>query len=175
MKDSAFLVLSVLLAIAIAELDLVEKFLTISGNIRIIGSFVAGLFFTSAFTTSPAIVLLGEISQIEPIFIVALVGAVGAVCGDLLIFSLFKNHVANDLNNILRLKKIHSRGLFHKSIFRWLSVLIGGLIIASPLPDELGIAIMGCSKLKLKVFIPVSFAGNFVGITLIGYASRLLN
>ena len=93
MKDSAFLVLSVLLAIAIAELDLVEKFLTISGNIRIIGSFVAGLFFTSAFTTSPAIVLLGEISQIEPIFIVALVGAVGAVCGDLLIFSLFKNHI----------------------------------------------------------------------------------
>src|SRR3989338_3230234 len=101
-KDLAILIFSILFAVIIGRLDLIEKFLSISENVRIAGSFVGGLFFTSIFTTAPAIVFLGEISQIEPVLIVALVGAIGAVCGDLLIFYLFRNHINRDVDEIMK-------------------------------------------------------------------------
>ncbi len=174
-RDSAIIILSIILAIAISRLDLLEKLLSISENIRIVGSFVGGLFFTSIFTTAPAIVFLGKISQIEPILIVALIGAIGAVCGDLLIFYLFRDHVAGDLEGLMkRVKNNPFQLLIANSSFRWISILIGAFIIASPLPDELGIAMMGISRLKLNVFIPISLTFNFLGILAIGFAGRLL-
>src|SRR3989344_2742465 len=174
-KDSAIILCSIALAIVIAELNLIEKLLLISENVRIIGSFIGGLFFTSIFTTAPAIVFLGEISQIEPILIVALIGATGAVCGDLLIFYLFRNHVADDLDELMKRAKNNPLKFWpaHSS-FRRISVLVGALIIASPLPDELGIAMMGISRLRLNIFIPISFTFNFLGILAIGFAGRLL-
>lgn len=174
-KDSIIIILSIVLAIVISKLDLIEKLLSISENIRVVGSFIGGLFFTSVFTTAPAIVFLGEISQVEPIFIVALIGAIGAVCGDLLIFYLFRDHVAGDLDGLMkRVKNNPLKLLSRNSGFRWISILIGAFIIASPLPDELGIAMMGISQLKLKFFIPISLTFNFLGILAIGFASRLL-
>lgn len=174
-KDLTIILASILFAVIIAQLDLIEKFLSVSENIRIIGSFVGGFFFTSIFTTAPAIVFLGEISQIEPILIVALVGAIGSVCGDILIFYLFRNHIFRDLNEILGLIKNNPfKTLFKSGYFQWLSILIGSIIIASPLPDELGIALLGVSRLKSKTFVLISFVFNFIGILLIGLASRLL-
>ena len=174
-KDLTVIVGSIVLAIIIVQLDLIEKLLSISENIRIVGSFVGGLFFTSIFTTVPAIVFLGEISQLEPLYIVASVGAVGAVLGDFLIFYLFRNHVADDLDALIkRLKSNPLMFLLKNGSFRWFSILVGAFIIASPLPDELGIAMMGISKLKLNIFIPVSFTFNFIGILLIGLIAKAL-
>lgn len=173
--DSLIIVVSVVLAFIISELDLIEKLLGVSEDIRIIGSFIAGLFFTSVFTTAPAIVVLGEISQIEPVFIVALIGAIGAVCGDMIIFHLFRSHVSNDLDAILqKIKRNPFKSILTNKGFCWLGVIVGALIIASPFPDELGIAMMGISRINLKTFIPISFVFNFLGIVVIGYASRLI-
>ncbi|HEY4520456.1 MAG TPA: hypothetical protein VJJ72_01490 [Candidatus Paceibacterota bacterium] len=174
-KDASVLLLSVLVAVIIAQLQLIENILLISENIRIVGSFIAGLFFTSVFTTAPAIVALGEISQVEPLFTVAFVGAIGAVCGDILIFYLFKNHVANDLDELIHLTKHKGlKSVFKHKYLKWLVVLCGALIISSPLPDELGIAMMGISRLKFNVFIPLSFSFNFLGILVIGLVSRAI-
>jgi|SRR3989344_2929720 len=174
-RDSAIIILSIVLAISISKTDLIEKLLSISENIRIAGSFIGGLFFTSVFTTAPAIVFLGEIGQIEPILLVAIIGAIGAVCGDLLIFYLFRNHVTKDLDELMkRVKNNPFKSLAENGSFRWISILTGALIIASPLPDELGIAMMGISGLRLNIFIPISFTFNFLGILAIGFASRLL-
>ena len=174
-KDSSIILFSIILAIVIAELNLIERLLLISENLRIIGSFIGGLFFTSIFTTAPAIVFLGEISQIEPILIVALVGAAGAVLGDMIIFYLFRNHISDDLNGfIAKIRVTPFKTAFDNRGFRWLGILIGAFIIASPFPDELGIAMMGISKLNTRVFIPISFALNFIGILAVGFTSRLI-
>ena len=175
LKDSSFIILSIALAIVIGRLDLIEKLLSLSENVRVIGAFVGGLFFTSVFTTAPAIIFLGEIGQVEPILVVALIGAAGAVCGDILLFHLFKNHVAKDVNTLIGLSKNNLlKNILHNRAFRWVGILVGALIISSPLPDELGIALMGLTKMEVKNFIPVSFTFNFFGIYLIGLASRLL-
>jgi len=174
LKDSSFIILSIALAIVIGRLDLIEKLLSLSENVRVIGAFVGGLFFTSVFTTAPAIIFLGEIGQVEPILVVALIGAAGAVCGDILLFHLFKNHVAKDVDTLIGLSKNNLlKNILHNRAFRWVGILVGALIISS-LPDELGIALMGLTKMEVKSFIPVSFTFNFFGIYLIGLASRLL-
>ena len=50
----------------------------------------------------------------------------------------------------------------------------GGLILASPLPDELGVAVLGFSKMRLKYFALLSFVFNFLGIAVIGLVARAL-
>ena len=66
------------------------------------------------------------------------------------------------------------KALFKFKFFRWLTWLIGGLIIASPLPDELGISLLGFSKAKTSLFIVLSFVFNFLGILFIGWVARAL-
>ncbi|OGG78335.1 hypothetical protein A3A36_01445 [Candidatus Kaiserbacteria bacterium RIFCSPLOWO2_01_FULL_52_12b] len=64
--------------------------------------------------------------------------------------------------------------IFRPRLFKWLIPFVGALIIASPLPDEAGLAMMGLSKMKTSVFIPISFALNFLGILAIGIFAKEL-
>ncbi len=172
-KDLVLVAIGIVLAFVIAGTDIVSMVLLLSENIRIISSFVGGLFFTSLFTSVPAIVFLGKISLIENPYIVAGVGGLGAVLGDLLIFNLFRDHVAADFDQISKNIKFNPSFL-RKGYFRWFGMVMGALIIASPFPDELGVAMMGLSKIKLKIFIPISFVLNALGILAIALTARLL-
>ena len=51
---------------------------------------------------------------------------------------------------------------------------MGGLIIASPFPDELGIGLLGFSKMRTRWFVLLSFTFNFIGIFLIGLVAKTL-
>src|SRR3989304_3240061 len=53
---------------------------------------------------------------------------------------------------------------FRLRFFRWLIAFLGALVIASPLPDELGLMMMGFSKMRTLFFIPISFLLNSLGI-----------
>ena len=90
--------------------------------------------------------------------------------GDLLIFRFVRDRMVIHLNELLPHKR-RSRRLAHilkNRFFRYLTFLMGGLIIASPLPDELGISLLGLSRMREAYFVPLSFAFNFLGICLIG-------
>lgn len=54
----------------------------------------------------------------------------------------------------------------------WLGPLCGFVIIASPLPDELGLLMMGLSGIRLLWFIPLAFSANAAGIFLIALAGQ---
>ena len=93
--------------------------------------------------------------------------------GDLLIFRFVKDKLSEDLLNLIKTSKserltsvIKIRGL------KWMMPLIGALIIASPLPDEIGVAMLGLSKMKNSLFIPLSFALNSAGILVIGLIAK---
>jgi len=142
----------------------------------LLGSFIAGMFFTSVFTTAPAIATLGETARLNPVIPVAACAALGAVIGDLIIFKFirdrFSEHVVLLLNHRTIWKRL--RALLKLRLFRWLSLFVGGVIIASPLPDEIGISFLGFSKMKTIWFIPLSFFFNFIGILLIGLIARVV-
>ena len=170
LQDIAIVFLSIVMAIILVRTDILTNILTSTKELKLLGSFIAGLFFTSIFTTAPAIVTLGEIAQTNSILLVALFGAAGAVIGDLIIFKFIKDKFSEDLMELIQHQGIGKRvkALFRLKLFRWLTFLIGGLIIASPLPDEIGIALLGFSKMKISLFIPLSFTFNFLGILVIG-------
>jgi hypothetical protein len=50
---------------------------------------------------------------------------------------------------------------------KWISPILGALIIASPLPDEFGLALLGLSRTRISILIPVSFIMNFLGVYLL--------
>lgn len=173
-QDLAIIFLSILIAVILARTEILIDILTSSKELEFFGSFVAGIFFTFIFTVAPAAVTLGEIAQINSVFWTAFFGGLGAVIGDLVIFRFVRDRFSEDLKGLLknigRVQRL--RSLFRLRFFRWLTIFLGGLIIASPLPDELGISLLGFSKVKTGLFIPLSFVFNFVGIYLIGVAAR---
>lgn len=174
--DLGVIALSVIFAVALVRSDILVGVLTSTKELEILGSFIAGMFFTSVFTTAPAIVALGEIAHANSVLVVAIFGALGAVLGDLIIFRFVKDDLAEHLLELVSHQGIGKRfkALLRMKYFRWFTFLLGGIIIASPLPDELGIGILGFSKLRMSWFIPISFTFNFIGIFLIGLLAKSL-
>jgi hypothetical protein len=177
LQDFAIILASIFIAIILVKTDILVKILTTTKETEFIGSFIAGMFFTSVFTTAPAIVTLGEIAQTNSIWSTALFGALGSVVGDLLIFHFVRDRFSEHMRLLFQHRKGKHRfvQLFKLRSFRWISFLVGGLIIASPFPDELGISLLGFSKLRLRYFIPLSFVFNFMGVVIIGGVSRLFS
>ena len=174
LQDIAIVTFSVLMALILVKTDVLVSILTKSSQLEMIGSFISGLFFTSVFTTAPAIVTLGEIAQVYSIFWTAVFGALGALIGDLIIFRFVKDRLSKHIIGLLK----HGTGtkrikvLLKMRTFRWITFFVGCLIIASPLPDELGVGLMGFSKTKTSFFAPMSFIFNFIGIVIVGLVAR---
>ena len=176
LQDVALIALSVLIAVLLVRTDVLANLLVSAGKMEALGAFIAGMFFTSIFTTAPAIAALGEISVLQGIFNTALFGAMGAVVGDLIIFRFVHDRFSKHVSEIAMHQSVWRRFhlLFKRRFFRWITFLIGGFILASPLPDELGIALLGFSKMRVKYFVALSFVFNFLGIIVIGLVARSL-
>ncbi|HBD24959.1 MAG: hypothetical protein A2566_00645 [Candidatus Zambryskibacteria bacterium RIFOXYD1_FULL_40_13] len=176
LKDIFVIAVSISFAIFLANTNFLVNVLTKTKELEVVGSFVAGMFFTSIFTTAPAIATLGEISQSYSVLLTALFGAMGAVLGDLIIFRFIRDRFSDHLTELVKHKgfKKRTRVLFHLKAFRWITFLLGGLILASPFPDEIAISIFGFLHVKTTWFIPISFVFNFVGIVLIGLVATAI-
>jgi hypothetical protein len=175
-QDLLAITFSVLLAVYVGKAGILENFLAKANELEVIGAFIAGMFFTSMFTIAPAIVALGEISQNNSLVMTAVMGAAGAVLGDLVIFHFIRDRFSEHVMELANQNGIGKRikKLFKNKILRRSSLVIGGLIIASPLPDELGIGILGASKMSPVLFALLSFGFNFIGIIVIGLTARAL-
>ncbi len=176
LRDIGIIILSILVAVILMQTGVLAHLLESIQEFRFLSSFVVGLFFTSVFTTAPAIVAFGEIVQTHSLLLTAFWGALGAMCGDFIIFRFMRDKFAEHLLEVLQIQGMGKRLklLFKRKFFHWLTLLLGGLIIASPLPDELGLSLLGFSKIKTSRFLPLSFTFNFIGIFLIGLAARAL-
>ncbi len=173
-QDLSIIFFSILMTLVLIKTEALSTILNGAVSLKLLGSFIAGIFFTSVFTTVPAIVTLGEISLHNSLYLTALFGACGAVLGDLVIFRFIRDRLSEHLTVLMEhttyWKRV--RALFRLRYFRWLTFLLGGLIISSPFPDEIAISLLGFSKMKTRTFIPLSFIFNFIGIILIGLVSR---
>ncbi|MDP1891983.1 MAG: hypothetical protein Q8K55_13900, partial [Gemmatimonadaceae bacterium] len=140
LQDMAIIVLSIFIAVILVKTKFLIGILTSTKELKLLGSFIAGMFFTSVFTTAPAIATLGEIARTNSAALVAIFGAMGAVVGDLIIFRFIRDKLSEHLLELARHQEAGKRFkvLLKLKYFRWLTFLMGGLIIASPFPDELG-------------------------------------
>lgn len=174
-RDLLIIVGSVLFAIFLNKYGILDTIVFRTKDYYLLGVFVAGLFFTSIFTTAPAIAVLASFGLIHPPLTVAILGGLGAMCGDLLMFRFIKKDVTTDLDFILKkTKSKRIQHIIHLKAFRWFLTSLGAFVIASPLPDELGLALMGLSKVSIALFIPVSLIFNSIGIYVIAILARVV-
>lgn len=133
-----------------------------------IGGFIAGIMFVSLFTFAPAstaLIILATTGGLNPLLL-ALVAAAGAVVGDYLILRFAEEKVAYELKPIAFKLGIPQSidYLQGKQRTSWLVRAVGAFVIASPLPDEIGIGLLGISKIGNTGFFSICYALNFTGI-----------
>lgn len=172
-RDSALVLLSIIASAALVQWNLLDAFIVASYDYLILASFISGFFFTSLFTIAPASVALAELAQVMPVVPLMISGALGAVAGDLVLYLFVRDAISDDIARMVsRSWKRRLATIFSHPLLQWIVPIAGALIIASPLPDELGVALMGLSKTRLIVLVPVSFAMNALGIALIWFAAQ---
>lgn len=175
MHDVVMIAFGIAIAVILSKVGVIDFLVSSFKDYYIVASFVAGIFFTSAFTLAPASIALVHIAQSSPIHGVALWGGLGAMCGDLILFFFIRDRFAGDLMKAIKPSTLRYllRSL-HFGFLKWLSPVLGALIIASPLPDEFGITLLGMSKVRLIVLMPVALVMNMLGIYLLIQFSHLL-
>lgn len=174
-RDILMILFGIVIAILFVKSGLLDLLVSSLKGYVIVASFVAGIFFTSAFTLAPASIALVSISQHAPTSTIALWGGLGAMCGDLILFFFIRDRFAEDVMRVMKPAKIrHLLHSVHFGFLKWLSPVLGALIIASPLPDEFGITLMGISKVRVAVLMPIAFVMNVLGIYLLIQFSHLI-
>lgn len=173
-RDLVIIFVSIVVAVFLQRSGVLSELISSAQEIEFIGSVIAGIFFTSVFTISIATAVLGEIAvESQSIIQVAFFGALGSVIGDLVIFNFVKDSLTEDIKFLVEhIKAGRLAHAFHFKVSKWLIPFIGALIIASPLPDELGISMMGFAKLKAPLFVAISFTFNFLGILIVGLIAK---
>lgn len=175
-KNLTILSFSLILALLLSRYEPFHNFLLNLGGWGYLGAFIAGMLFVSTFTVATgAIILLVLAEELSPIEI-GIVAGMGAVVGDLIVFRFVKDNLTEEVLSIYNQIDGHHHiaKLFHTKYFPWTLPVIGAIIIASPLPDEIGVSLMGISKMKTGRFILVSFLLNAIGIFLIISASLFI-
>lgn len=167
-NNTFLLLVSLVLVYVFIDYPFVQNFILKIGSLGYLGAFLSGIFFVSAFTITPAAVILFDIANVLNPYIVAFLAGLGAVIGDYIIFRYLKDRIFYELAPIFNkaggswIKKV-----FMTPYFSWLLPLVGAFMIASPLPDEMGITMMGLSKIKTWQFVLVTFILNAIGIFLL--------
>jgi hypothetical protein len=173
-KDLFFVFLGGVIALILSYTGIIDDIINIFGSTAI-ASFVAGIFFTSVFTIAPASVALGHIALLGTTMTVAIYGALGAMCGDLILFFFIRDRFTDDLIESIKPSVVrHILNSFHLGFMKWFSPLLGAIAIASPLPDEIGLTMMGLSKIRIAFLIPISFIMNVLGIYFIIWFSHVM-
>lgn len=173
-RDLVIVAVALAAALYLAHSGHITDALSHFGEQVALGSFLTGIFFTSVFTLGPASVILAELAEMGSPLTVAFFGGLGAMFGDAILFLFVRDIFADDLREFLARHRFKLFTLPHLGFMRWLYPAMGALIIASPLPDELGLALLGLTKTKLAVLLPIAFVMNFLGILLVAeIAARL--
>lgn len=139
------------------------------------GAFLAGLLFVSLFTAVPAFFLLVGFDGLHPLG-VALMAGLGSMIGDYLILKYAEEQVAYELKPLAFKFGIPQTIGYLQGSKSTLGLvrLLGAAIIASPLPDEIGIGLLGMGKLNRAAFLAICYVLNTAGILFIVLAARSL-
>ena len=167
-KHTTLLFLSLLFTIFLSGTDLIGRLFFNLKDIEIIGPFITGMLYVSTITAPIGILILSNLAKtLSPIKIAAIAG-LGSAFADFVIFRFFKDSIVAEIAPIYnRLGGQYlTRILYHRYCI-WSLPIIGAIIIASPFPDEIGVGLMGLSKIKNYQFILLCFVLNAVGMFLL--------
>ncbi|MBS3096182.1 hypothetical protein J4480_01970 [Candidatus Woesearchaeota archaeon] len=139
------------------------------------GTFVAGIMFAYGFTAAPATAVFLILAQHQNIYLASLIGGLGALISDLFIFSFIRLSFVNEIRKLSKEKIVrYFNGRLPGRLKEYLLPVVAGFIIASPLPDEIGVAMLAASKvISTKIFSVVSYALNTIGIFAVLFIGKI--
>lgn len=137
------------------------------------GAFLAGAFFVSAYTAVPAAFVLFELGNyLHPVQI-ALIGGLGAMIGDYVIFRFVRDQLTEELKPHFRwLRWLHRPRKRQSLLLKVLMPTIGAIIIISPFPDEIGVGLMGLARMNKLAFLVLTYFLNAIGIFILAAIAR---
>jgi len=133
------------------------------------GTFLAGVFYAYGFTAAPATAFLLLLAKQQNIILAGLIGGAGALAGDILIFHFIKHSFADEIERLSKEKLTLYLGNKTPGIIkRYLLPVLSIFIIASPLPDEIGVSLLAVSgSIRARTFTVISYVLNTAGIFII--------
>ena len=174
-KHLTFFAISIIFAIFLSRYESLNSFLLSLGNWGYIGAFFGGILFVSTFTAATGAVILIILSEKLSLIEMAVLAGLGGVVGDFAIFRFIKDGLLSEIIPIYhRLGGGHMTRILRTKYFRWMLRIIGGIIIASPFPDELGVSLMGITKIKTYQFLPLVFVLDTIGVFLFIVLARAI-
>ncbi len=135
--------------------------------------FAAGLLFSFGFTTPFAIAIFIEMAPAVNPLLGAIVGGAGAMLSDLLIFKFIRFSFMNEIKRLKRLPLFRwmmkrEKEAVPTQIQKYIAWSIAGIIIASPLPDEIGVSVLsGDTHVHGKPFAAFCFAMDAIGVLIV--------
>lgn len=162
-------ILSVIVAVAISQSTLVEQILAYGPASYTLAGLALGVMYSSFFTVAPATVGFFQLAAAgESPLTLAITGGIGAMIGDLSLFQIIKFSIIDDLVSYLQRR---SQGAFNKvtkvKFVRYAMLIGGAIIMTTPLPDEIGLALMGLIKSSWQKIAILGFFLNAIGIYII--------
>lgn len=174
-KHTTIAIIAIVLFVALIDSALFVSVFRLLDEAGYISGLVAGLLSVSFFTAAPALLLVVELAQHLNPWLLALLVAIGSVVGDWLILKFFEERIFTELRPIftkLRLPQLKKR--LNRPSTRWVLALTGALFISSPLPDEIGLALMGISRYNRFKILVICFVLNFIGAFVVINAANAL-
>ncbi len=144
----------------------IEKSLSSFGYL---GAFITGILFAYGFTAAPATAIFLILAKSQPVFITAIVGGLGSLIGNLLIFHIARSSLKDEITKFEHEKEVIKieRSIPYK-IRKHLLLVLAGFILATPLPDEVAVSLFAAShKISIKLFSIISYLLHTIGILVI--------
>ncbi|OGM92514.1 hypothetical protein A2755_00255 [Candidatus Wolfebacteria bacterium RIFCSPHIGHO2_01_FULL_48_22] len=168
----------IVIVLAISRLNLLDELIRLLSGAGVFGPMISGIFFVFTITVATGASLLTALSETYPISYVAIWGGFGAAIGDVLFFHVIRRirraFIRTSDEHVIASPQHIFKRIEHSPLGRFLLPIVGAVIIASPLPDELGIALLGLSKMNRFYFFLLSYTLNTIGIYLLLLGISLL-
>jgi hypothetical protein len=164
--------LAVVGAYFIFQIPSVTQAITSFNGLIYLAVFFAGLLYSAGFSTALATGFFLAFNPTNP-YVFALVGGLGALVADLGIFSFIRLSFMGEFKRLKRsafIRHLNSAFIYivPGRIRTFLVYVFVAIVIASPLPDELAVAMLaGFTKLHPYGFMIMSYVGNTIGIFLL--------
>lgn len=175
-RDLGIIVASIIVAFFIHQSNLLANFLnSLFGVYFVIGAFITGIFFASTFTVAIATSVFLTFAQHHNPLAIALVGGLGAFIGDSFILKFLRDDLIADFEYLEKhFPKRIAKRIIHSRLIFWFAPIFAAILIASPLPDEIGLLLLAGIRLKYHHFFFLSFILNAIGILVVSLFGKII-
>lgn len=134
-------------------------------GLGLLGAALAGMFYTFGITTPFSMAVIVDLMHAEEAFRIAFFACVAAATVDCLLFSVVRDALEANTKDIM--KKIRAMGNGLSAVFP----IAGFFVFGLPLPDEIALALMEMSEIKLSRLWLIVFFSKFITLLMLWAAT----